>query len=545
MTLHRGDRHRSVTLSRLVAEVYLGPPPGTRAWVQHKDGDPMNCSADNLAWSTAPPKAKWERRSHEEKTALARAIKLFGLDSVVEWSGVPLTTLRHLTPGKVYAPRDRRSKAPLLCGVPPKGLDEEWRQAPGHEGYDVSSHGRVRSYRLRKSTILRPQMGTSGYLGVRLRGKSIAVHRLVAEVFCPRGKKNVVNHIDGDKHNNWATNLEWVTSSENAQHAHALGLWQRVSTPGRGGRPTPTEVSEMRAEGLSAGEIAERFRTAPVVIEALEQGKPWALTIPIEGERWAPLSGFFVDVSDHGRVRSSRFDNKLIMLRPNDSGYIIAALPQREGGFKHVRIHRAVITAFGESPPSPRHVVNHKNCVRDDNRLCNLEWVTSSENAQHAHAAGRHPHRERPKEPLSRPTDTEEETFREVRKGFWVSNLGRVVSGWRKHPREMQSTKASAGARVKIEGKEYWVAHLVADAFGQPRPALKHTRQRSKKERPLSQPRSRTKGKLASPEALALVREVAEGRVRQLHAAQRLNVTHNAIAKAVKRLLAGQDALPP
>lgn len=198
----------------------------------------------------------------------------------------------------------------------------------------------------------------------------------------------------------------------------------RTSNPGRGSRPTPIEVSALRADGL-VGDIAERFRTTLVVIEAIEQGKPWALTTPIEGERWAPLPGFFVEVSDYGRVRSSRFGN-LLRLRPNDKGYVTAALPRCSGGFQTVRIHRAVVTAFGGPSPSQQHLVNHKNCVRDDNRLCNLEWVTPRENSLHAHAAGRHPPRHKPVEPLSWPTDTPDEMFREIRKGFWVSNRGEV-----------------------------------------------------------------------------------------------------------------------
>lgn len=35
---------------------------------------------------------------------------------------------------------------------------------------------------------------------------------------------SVVNHIDGNKHNNYAGNLEWTSQSENTKHCFALGL---------------------------------------------------------------------------------------------------------------------------------------------------------------------------------------------------------------------------------------------------------------------------------------------------------------------------------
>ena len=53
----------------------------------------------------------------------------------------------------------------------------------------------------------------------------IRVHRLVAHCWigpCPKGME--VNHIDGNKANNHADNLEYVTSSENKKHAVEIGL---------------------------------------------------------------------------------------------------------------------------------------------------------------------------------------------------------------------------------------------------------------------------------------------------------------------------------
>ena len=75
--------------------------------------------------------------------------------------------------------------------------------------------------------MLKPQKRKDGYCIVRLRknGDTFAlyVHRLVAEAFIPNPEnKPCVNHIDGNKHNNCVSNLEWNTYSENNLHAYSV-----------------------------------------------------------------------------------------------------------------------------------------------------------------------------------------------------------------------------------------------------------------------------------------------------------------------------------
>lgn len=69
----------------------------------------------------------------------------------------------------------------------------------------------------------------SGYLFVAIaeNGKLINVlqHRLLAESFIPNPEnKKEVNHINGNKHDNCLSNLEWCTHSENIKHAYDTGL---------------------------------------------------------------------------------------------------------------------------------------------------------------------------------------------------------------------------------------------------------------------------------------------------------------------------------
>ena len=113
--------------------------------------------------------------------------------------------------------------------------NEEWRDVAGYEGrYQVSSMGRVKSLerniphwrggeRTVKERILKPSDDCRGYLRVDLRDgskrKHFKVHRLVCQAFHDNlDNKQDVNHINENKTDNRACNLEWCTRRENINH---------------------------------------------------------------------------------------------------------------------------------------------------------------------------------------------------------------------------------------------------------------------------------------------------------------------------------------
>lgn len=110
---------------------------------------------------------------------------------------------------------------------------EHWKVVEGTNGaLEVSNLGRVKS-NLRDGRILKTQKDNKGYHRLRMTIQreryAFKVHRLVAQAFIPNpDNKPQVNHIDGNKDNNAASNLEWVSNVENAHHAIRNGLWENV-----------------------------------------------------------------------------------------------------------------------------------------------------------------------------------------------------------------------------------------------------------------------------------------------------------------------------
>lgn len=110
-------------------------------------------------------------------------------------------------------------------------MEEIWKDIEGYEGlYRVSNMGRIYGV---KNNIIRKPSERRFYLRVNLTkngvSKHYTIHRLVAEAFCPkRGGANEVNHINENKHDNRAVNLEWCTRLENIHHG--TGIARQAAT---------------------------------------------------------------------------------------------------------------------------------------------------------------------------------------------------------------------------------------------------------------------------------------------------------------------------
>lgn len=164
----------------------------------------------------------------------------------------------------------------------------DWKPVAGYEGrYEVSRLGRVRS--LLTNRILLPGPNSKNYLcivmydgSVPKKPKTFLLHRVVAAAFVGDLTPGMqTNHIDGNKRNCRADNLEIVTQRENIDHARANGLSPRIY---RGSDNVRSKLKDedvklmkvMLSLGITPAMIGRAFGFSPTTIQAIVTGKTWS-----------------------------------------------------------------------------------------------------------------------------------------------------------------------------------------------------------------------------------------------------------------------------
>lgn len=173
---------------------------------------------------------------------------------------------------------------------------ERWVDISGYEGYyQVSDLGRIKSLErmvvhngtshLQPELIMRPWPGiTSLYGCVRLYkqgiGKKFSVHRIVAQHFLPTWNPALeVNHIDGNRDNNAATNLEMCTHKQNVRHSIIHLLKNYYGEKSANAKLTNKQAAQIRA-AYNAGSttqqaLAAQYRVSRQTISAIVRYKKY------------------------------------------------------------------------------------------------------------------------------------------------------------------------------------------------------------------------------------------------------------------------------
>lgn len=154
---------------------------------------------------------------------------------------------------------------------------EIWRTIENYAGfYEISNLGNVKSLKrlvdnhsgfkkLLKEKYLKTHISKTGYFVVDLKKnnqrKTFKIHRLIAIAFIDKiDGKNYINHIDGNKLNNYISNLEWCTIQENNKHAEKLGLKKDSGVNNSKSKLNQDDVFYIRNSNLKLKELALMFK---------------------------------------------------------------------------------------------------------------------------------------------------------------------------------------------------------------------------------------------------------------------------------------------
>jgi hypothetical protein len=176
---------------------------------------------------------------------------------------------------------------------------EEWKKVNGYDDYEISNHGRARSFRgkitkgpgngpgtkrarMEIPVLMKPSMGKNGYYSVNVidrigNQKACYIHRLVMDAFvgpCPSGY--VVCHApDPDKNNNHIGNLRYDTRRENSRDYLRVDDGRKNKIK----KLSECEILDIRdrlSRGESGKKIATLYSITPTSVSAIKNRKTWS-----------------------------------------------------------------------------------------------------------------------------------------------------------------------------------------------------------------------------------------------------------------------------
>lgn len=168
-------------------------------------------------------------------------------------------------------------------------MDELWKTIEEFDGrYEISNLGNFRNKKTGR--LLKQFINSNGYKTIPLtfnkQRYNVQVHRYVALYFVPnKDCKPLVNHIDGNKQNNNANNLEWVTYSENITHAYKnnLRIFYIDKTVKRGeehyrsklSKEDVVKIKKLNAKGMGYRKISKNLNLPIGAVRGVISGKTW------------------------------------------------------------------------------------------------------------------------------------------------------------------------------------------------------------------------------------------------------------------------------
>jgi hypothetical protein len=266
--------------------------------------------------------------------------------------------------------------------------------------YIISKFGKIRS--LKTNKIIKQRLNKKGYKIVSLieNKKTLYkyVHRLVAFTFHEDNRKNnIVDHIDGDKTNNYYKNLRFVSQSENTINAYKNNKNMKSLTINQIDKNNiiiKTYLS-LRQASLQNNISTYTIRKSHLNNKYINDYK-WIIknntnkknvfdrqNIKYKNEKFITINNFFDEdfsnykISNFGRVKNK---NNKILKQYNNGGYYNIKIMNKNKTSKTILVHRLVAFIFVNKNKNKNMVVNHKDENTINNYFKNLEWISNRDN---------------------------------------------------------------------------------------------------------------------------------------------------------------------
>jgi hypothetical protein len=265
-----------------------------------------------------------------------------------------------------------------------------WKPIPIKEiknKYEISNFGYIR-HRKNKEVVKRSIR--SGYLNfmytVDGKLKSKKIHKLVAEVFVENDNEEntVINHINGDKFDNRAINLEWTTNSENVKHAIDKGLIKITKRAvikcnlktGKKIKEYDSILAASKEMNISDSSICNVCNGKSISAGGFSwkyaEENPNSQT-DIDFSEYKQIDGFpNYLINNEGKIYSMPY-KKFLKFQNNSEGSQCIQLTNG-GKAKDFLVHRLVASYFLKKKKSTYNSIHHIDGDRTNNTLDNLEW---------------------------------------------------------------------------------------------------------------------------------------------------------------------------